>query len=69
MAGHQTAGSRQRILVARGAVKPGVEAAHCFDLSGYRIVTQKLALLGQRNPGLPDVTKRFPVFPGLLDQG
>jgi hypothetical protein len=39
-----------------------VDAANRFDLGGYGIVTQKLALLSEFNPKLPDVTKRFAMY-------
>src|SRR5262245_31314213 len=42
----------QRILGARVAVEFGVEAANRFDLGGQGLVTQKSALMRERNPEL-----------------
>src|SRR5262245_45456087 len=52
----------RRILDVRVAVEFGVEAANCFDLGGQGLVTQKSALMRERNPELPDVAQRFAMY-------
>jgi hypothetical protein len=52
----------QRILGVRVAVEFGVQAANRFNLGGQGLVTQKSALMRERNPELPDVAQRLAIY-------
>src|SRR5262249_32967473 len=52
----------QRILGVRVAVEFGVQASYRFNLGGQGLVTQKSALMRERNPELPNVAQRLAIY-------